>query len=231
MFILPDKNSVRKVLSVLLFSLFTCVATANDKTPAVIFQQAINDDLTGYHSDARQKYDVLKGTEISKDIAVPSAVNLAALGRYGEAQRAFNLLQQDGNRREQDYAHLWDLWLTARTYQGGGGKAALQRKLTDKVANYKWSSAYESAIADIYAGKSSAKEIFQLIDGITFNRVEEKADAVTQTVFFMGGYYQYVINQPQQAMELYQRYVSHLNNDSLERSLIQKELLFLSTPK
>ncbi|WP_058911655.1 hypothetical protein [Entomohabitans teleogrylli] len=236
MFRNTNNHSVKTTLSALLFLLFSCGAMATgdnslpqrpqlfpstDKAPTVIFQQAVNDDLAGYHREARQKYDLLNSTVMASAAALPSAVNLAALGRYGDARQAFSVLQQHGNGRERDYARLWDLWLTARTWQGGA--AALQKTLTDKTANYKWFSAYESAIADIYAGKGSAKEMFRLIDGITFGQAEEKADAVTQAVFFVGGYYQYVINQPQKARELYEHYAMRLNNHSLERSLILTE--------
>jgi hypothetical protein len=229
-------NSMKKLLSVLFFFLFSNSALATAKnivldppqtiplvkpTPMVLFQQAINDDLAGHHREARQKYDALNGGMLAGMILLPSAVNLAALERYDEARRAFTLLRQNGNGRERDYGLLWDLWLTARTWQGGS--TALQKTLTDKAANYKWFSAYESAIADIYTGQGNEKTVFQLIDGIAFSQAEEKADAVTQAVFFVGGYYQYVINQPQKAQQLYRDYASHLNNRSLERNLVLKE--------
>lgn len=192
-----------------------------EKTPMATFQQAVNDDLAGHHREARQKYDALNNGMLAGIILLPSAVNLAALERYDEARQAFTLLRQNGNGRERDYGLLWDLWLTARTWQGG--TTALQKTLTDKAAHYKWFSAYESAIADIYSGKGNEKSVFQLIDSIAFSEAEEKADAVTQTVFFVGGYYQYVIKQPQKAQKLYRDYASHLNKSSLERNLILKE--------
>jgi len=196
-----------------------------EKTPMVAFQQAINDDLAGHHREARQKYDALNNGMLAGIILLPSAVNLVALERYDEARRAFILLRQNGNGRERDYGLLWDLWLTARTWQGDS--TALQKTLTDKAANYRWFSAYESAIADIYTGKGNEKSVFQLIDIIAFSHAEEKADAITQAVFFVGGYYQYVINKPQKAQELYRDYASHLNKSSLERSLVLKEQMSL----
>ncbi|HHT7392498.1 hypothetical protein [Klebsiella oxytoca] len=48
--------------------------------------------------------------------------------------------------------------------------------------------------------------MFQLIDSIAFSHAEKKVDAVTQAVFFIGGYYQYVLNKPQKAQELYRDY-------------------------
>jgi hypothetical protein len=229
-------HSAKKMLSLLLLFLFsnTIFAAAEnislnsshplpsaENTPSVTFQQAVNDDLAGRHREARQKYDALNSDMLAGVALLPSAVNLAALERYDEARRAFTLLRQNGNGRERDYGLLWDLWLTARTWQGGS--TALQKTLTDKAANYKWFSAYESAIADIYTGQGNEKTVFQLIDGIAFSQAEEKADAVTQAVFFVGGYYQYVINQPQKAQQLYRDYASHLNNRSLERNLVLKE--------
>lgn len=228
--------SVKKKLSLLLLFFFSNTISASaengslnpshalisgEKTPMATFQQAVNDDLAGRHSEARQKYDALNNGMLAGIVLLPSAVNLAALDRYDEAQRAFTLLRQNGNGRERDYGLLWDLWLTARTWQGGA--TALQKTLTDKAANYKWFSAYESAIADIYSGKGDEKSVFQLIDSIAFSQAEEKADAVTQAVFFVGGYYQYVINQPQKAQKLYRDYASQLNKSSLERNLVLKE--------
>lgn len=229
-------HSAKKMLSILFLFLFSNGIFASvenislnsshspssvENTPMVTFQQAINDDLAGHHREARQKYDALNGGMLAGMIVLPSAVNLAALERYDEARRAFTVLRQNGNGRERDYGLLWDLWLTARTWQGGS--TALQKALTDKAANYKWFSAYESAIADIYTGKGNEKTVFQLIDSIAFSHAEEKADAVTQAVFFVGGYYQYVINQPQKAQKLYRDYASHLNKSSLERNLVLKE--------
>lgn len=242
MFRPTDNHS--KVLGILFFFLFSSGAIANaehnlpdlpqslsfsGKAPIVTFQQAVKDDLAGYHSEARQKYDELANSALMGAIAVPSAVNLVALGRYDDAHKAFSLLKQNGNGRERDYALLWDLWLTARTWQGG--RAALEKALTDKTTNYKWFSTYELAIASIYAGKGSAKDIFPLIDGIAFDQAEEKADVVTQAVFFVGGYYRYVMNQPQKAQELYDNYASRLNINSLERNLIIREQQSLRAPK
>lgn len=96
------------------------------------------------------------------------------------------------------------------------------KKFTDKAANYKWFSAYESAITDIYTGKGNEKSLFQLIDSIAFSHAGEKADAVTQAVFFVGGYYQYVINEPRKALRLYRSYLSHINERSLERNFVLK---------
>ncbi|MEN0617385.1 hypothetical protein ABK730_24065 [Klebsiella indica] len=233
---LIDIFSVKKSLTILLLficakSVFAIAESISIKpsqailsareTSEATFQKAINDHLSGRHSDARKKYDALNGGMLASVIVLPSAVNLAALERYDEARSAFTLLRQNGNGRERDYGLLWDLWLTARTWQGG--TTALQKTLADKVANYKWFSAYESAIADIYTGKGDEKSVFQLIDSIAFSHAEEKADAVTQAVFFVGGYYQYVIHQPQNAQKLYHDYASHLNKNSLERILVLKE--------
>ena len=122
--------SVKKILSLLLLFFFsnTIFASAEngslnpshalisgEKTPMATFQQAVNDDLAGRHSEARQKYDALNNGMLAGIVLLPSAVNLAALDRYDEAQRAFTLLRQNGNGRERDYGLLWDLWLTART--------------------------------------------------------------------------------------------------------------------
>ncbi|HHT7392497.1 TPA: hypothetical protein ACT192_001422 [Klebsiella oxytoca] len=64
-----------------------------EKTPMATFQQAINDDLTGHHHEARQKYDVLNNGMLAGMILLPSAVNQAALECYDEVRRAFTLLR------------------------------------------------------------------------------------------------------------------------------------------
>lgn len=66
--------SVKKILSLLLLFFFSNTISASaengslnpshalisgEKTPMATFQQAVNDDLAGRHSEARQKYDAL----------------------------------------------------------------------------------------------------------------------------------------------------------------------------
>lgn len=58
-------------------------------------EQALVEDALGRPGAARTLYDKLKSTGQRGAMAVPSATNLVALGRFGEARKAFAALQKD----------------------------------------------------------------------------------------------------------------------------------------
>ena len=76
---------------------------------------ALVDDALGRPQQARRHYDRLGRSVWSDLVALPSAANLAALGRYRDADRAFAQIASKGaNADEKAYAQLWRLWLVTR---------------------------------------------------------------------------------------------------------------------
>jgi len=183
-----------------------------------VFKQAVADDLAGKPQSARKGYDVLQGTEYDAQIATPSAVNLAVLGQFDAAKKAFHKIAAGPATQEAQYASLWQLWLTARTWTGS--PAALQKQLAKAAANYRFTFPRYQAIANLYAGKGSPEAIFSAVKAMPDTRLLAKGDAYTEATFFTGGYLQYATQNNNAALQLYEREQVHLNNTSLEKPLI-----------
>jgi hypothetical protein len=191
-----------------------------------LFQQAVADDLVGKNNDARKAYDALKGTDLSAQIAVPSAVNRIALGQFDEAKQAFDTLSTSQNDRERDYAHLWQLWLAARMNPN-----TLKKKLDLLTSVMNASSPYQQALIRLYAGTGSADEVFATLAVMPGTDELQRRDALTVATFFIGGYLQYVARDNKAALELYKREHNHLNNTSLETPLVNKAAATLQAMK
>lgn len=185
-----------------------------------LFQQAINDDLAGRNASARKVYDTLAGTEMATQIAVPLAINLVALGQFDAADEAFGVIATSDNARERDYAHLWQLWLTARTYVGK--PTALKKELAILASGMNVSSAGQQALVRLYEGKGSTDAVYAAIAAMPGTDELQRRDALTEATFFIGGYQQYVARDNKAALELYEREQNQLNSTSLERPLINK---------
>lgn len=194
-----------------------------------LFQQAIADDLAGQNSEARKTYDALKGSDMSAQIAVPSAVNSVALGQFEAAKPAFDALATSPNTRERDYAHLWQLWLTARTYSGN--PAPLKKELARQASGMNTRSPSQQALVRLYAGTGSTDAVFAAIAAMPGTDELQRRDALTEATFFIGGYLQYVARNNKAALELYEREQSQLNNTSLENPLINKAAATLQAVK
>lgn len=149
-------------------------------------------------------------------------MNYVALDNFDAAKKAFSPLMFSSNVKEADYARLWDLWLTARTWTKG--KTALEKALSQKVSEYRWHTGYGQAIADLYAGKINTETLFNTIENTPDISTEIKLDAQTEAAFFAVGYFQYVKNDIPKAREVFQRSYSKLNDISLERPLINREV-------
>lgn len=190
----------------------------------ILLQRAISADLAGRPQQARVIYDNIKDREISDIAAVPSAINLVAMGRLSDAQNTFTDISINGRQRDKDYAQLWLLWLTAR--QWSDTPISLQKELQRRVQSYTWQYPWEQDIAKLYMGEGSPEALLTAIDN--WNTLDTiKKDAFTEGLFFAGGYLQYVKHAPQEAAALFNKNRTRLNKTSLEQPLIIQELLAL----
>lgn len=196
----------------------TAALPASPAGRMALFQQAIQDDLAARPIAARHAYDVLKNSDMAALVAVPSAINLAALGRFDTARQAFDALSASHDPRERDYAHLWQLWLTARTYTGKS--PALKKELARMATGMNVSSPSQQALVRLYAGKGSVEAAFAAIAAMPGTDELQRRDALTEATFFTGGYLQFVAHDKKNALQLYEREKNHLNSTSLERPLI-----------
>lgn len=183
-----------------------------------LFQRAVADDLAGRHASARSAYDALKDSEMATQIAIPSAINLVALGQFSAARQAFDAVTASGNAHEQDYAHLWQLWLTARTYNGQPQE--LKKELARMASAMNVSSPNLRELVRLYAGQSSVEATFAVVATLPASDELQRRDALTEVIFFSGSYLQFVAHNEPAAQELYKRTKNQLNSTSLERPLI-----------
>ncbi|MBO3278129.1 hypothetical protein [Pseudomonas schmalbachii] len=196
------------------------------KTLLAIYKQAVADDAAGRHEQARKWYDALQGTQLNTDSAVPSAVNLAVLGRFADARKAFDAIASSGgNPRDVGYAQLWQLWLTARD---GGEPAALERTLANASAKVEAANPQQQALADLYAGKGSVEAVYAAIDAMSVTDELFRRDARAEAAFFAGGYLQYVRQDKPSALRLYQRELPQ-SSVSVERPLLEQVIAALQT--
>lgn len=192
--------------------------------PTILLQQAMSEDHAGRPQQARAIYDSIKDSEKSGIEAVPSAINLAAIGRFADAQNAFTDISINGKPRDKDYAQLWLLWLTAR--QWSDTQISLQKELQRRVQSYTWQYPWEQDIARLYMGEGSPEALLAAINN--WNTLDTiKKDAFTEGLFFAGGYLQYVKHVPEKAAELFNKNKTRLNKTSLEQPLIVQESLAL----
>lgn len=197
----------------------TPLATPTTQAERVaLFQQAIADDLATRPELARQAYDALKGSDMATQIAVPSAINLVALGQFSAARQAFNAVAASHNVYERDYAQLWQLWLTARTYSGK--TQALKKELARMASGMNVRSPSQQALVRLYAGQDSAEAVFAAIAALPGSDELQRRDALTEATFFTGGYLLFVAHNHSAALQLYRREQNQLNSTSLERPLI-----------
>jgi len=207
----------------------TVNAPKTHEARVALFQQAVADDLAGRNSSARKAWDALMDTDMTAQIAVPSAINLVALGKFDAANKAFDALTASKDARERDYAHLWQLWLTART--SAGKSAAVKKELAILASGMNVSSPGQQALIRLYAGKGSTDAVFAAIAAMPGTDEIQRRDALTEATFFTGGYLQFVTHDNKAALVLYQREQNQLNSTSLERPLIQKAAATLQATK
>lgn len=201
------------------------VSQSDRKEPSVIFEQALLDDAQGLHVQAREGYDHLLTGTLAKAAAVPSAVNLVALGRFTQARIAFAQLNNCHDAYTAGYSQLWQLWLLARTQKGKS--AALRGKIARAATEVKPATPQQRALAELYAGNGSVDAVFAAIDGMDFLNPLQRRDARTEAAFFAGGYLQYVRLDAPSALRLYRQELSQ-PSVSIERPLIEKALAKLS---
>jgi tetratricopeptide (TPR) repeat protein len=200
------------------------VPPSDRKAPPVIFEQALLDDAQGRHAQARQGYDHLQDGPLAKAVAVPSAVNLVAVGQFRQARQAFKQLGSGQDPYVAGYAQLWQLWLMART--GKGGSAIQQVKLAEAASRLHAASPQQQAIGRLYAGEGSVEAVFAAIDSMNLADPLQRRDARSEAAFFAGGYLQYVRRDYPAALRLYRQELSQ-PGASIERPLLEKALAAL----
>ncbi|MCP8467017.1 hypothetical protein NK553_23965 [Pseudomonas sp. ZM23] len=186
-------------------------------------EQAFIEDAGGRHVRARQFYDALKGSDQAAVIALPSAVNLAALGRFDQAGKAFAELQKTSpNPRLQAYAGFWNMWLTARQASDAGLKPATAKARVEKLARgIKPATEQQRAMLALYQGKSDISTVFAEIDALQAPDAV-KRDLRTEAGLFAGAYLDYVRQDHQGALRAYERALQQSRPSAMERpQLIQ----------
>lgn len=201
-------------------------ADQDRQNPAFLYESAIVNDAAGRHTQARQLYDELVNTSEQSQASVPSAANLALLGRYTDSAHAFDALaKSSGDAHLAAYAELWQLWLTARTHQGD--LAGLRQQLAKDAAKVTPADAQQSALVNLYAGKDSTDEVFSAIDAMAADDALQHSDLRTEAAFFAGGYLQYARGDKAAALRLYQHEFSQASTASIERPLIRQAVAAL----
>lgn len=200
------------------------VAKSDLETPSVIFEQALLDDAQGRHEPARKNYDHLQAGPLANAAAVPSAVNLVAVGQFKQAGKAFEQLSASQDSYVAGYAQLWQLWLAARARPGSS--AVHRAKLAEAASRIRAASPQQEAIGQLYAGEGSVGEVFAAIDRMSFSDPLQRRNARSEAAFFAGGYLQYVRRDYPAAMRLYQQELSQ-PGASIERPLLAKALASL----
>jgi hypothetical protein len=196
----------------------TLATPASQADRVALFQQAIADDLAGRPTVARPAYDALENTDMAAQVAIPSAINLVTLGKFDAARQAFNTVAASSNVYERNYAQLWQLWLTARTYNGP--PQALKKELARMASGMNLRSPSQQALVRLYAGQESVDAVFAAIAALPGNDDLQRRDALTEATFFTGGYLQFVAHNNKAALQLYKREQNQLNSTSLESPLI-----------
>lgn len=207
----------------------TVDAPKTHEARVALFQQAVADDLAGRNSSARKAWDALKDTDMTALAAVPSAINLVALGKFDAANKAFDALTASHDARESDYAQLWQLWLTART--SAVKPAAVKKELAILASGMNVSSPNQQALIRLYAGKGSIDAVFAAIAVMPGTDELQRRDALTEATFFIGGYLQYVVRDNKAALQFYEREQNQLNSTSLENPLINNAAATLQAAK
>ncbi|MDN6860105.1 hypothetical protein QO207_26245 [Pseudomonas sp. CAN2814] len=186
-------------------------------------EQGFIEDAGGRHMRARQFYDALKGSDQAAVIALPSAVNLAALGRFEQAGKAFAQLQKSSpNPQLQAYAGFWNLWLSARQASDAGVKPDVVKARVAKLArSIKPVDEHQRAMLALFQGKSDSSAVFAQIDGLQAPDAV-KRDLRTEAGLFAGGYLDYVRQDHAGALRLYERALQQSRPTAMERpQLIQ----------
>lgn len=187
----------------------------------VTLEQALVDDASGHPLEARKRFDFLRGTTMERAAAMPSAVNLAVLGRFDEARKAFIALTGSPNPSEAGYAQLWGLWLDARTWRGD--LAALRKKLERDTVGLRAGNAQQQALLNLYAGQGSVEAVFAAIELSTPENSRCRRGARAEAALFAGGYLQHVLGNASSAQRLYRRELPQAGG-AIERPLIQQSL-------
>ena len=163
---------------------------------------ALVDDALGRPQQARRHYDRLGRSVWSDLVALPSAANLAALGRYRDADRAFAQIASKGaNADEKAYAQLWRLWLVTR--DNASSRRARDTAFKRLLAAVRPDDAAQHALVELYRGKADSASVFAAIDRMPLTLPQRRA-LIAEATLFAGGYLQGMRNDAAAARWLYQ---------------------------
>lgn len=192
--------------------------------PRVSYSQALADDASGRHEQARKLFDALSSTEMKTDSAVPSAVNLVLLKRYADARKAFDAIANSANPREAAYAQVWQLWLSARTWEGKASD--LRKQLKTQARGLQGKDAVHQALIDLYAGKGNVDAVFAAVEATPVANQAIHDDLFAEAGFFTGSWKQYVEGSASAAQELYEQALPR-SSASLEHPLLKQSIATL----
>lgn len=232
-------NRVKKTVGIMLigtfiiFGNYSVASTQSLNTPVkisapdnkAIFSQALADYFANRNNEAKIGYDRLKNTDYAAFSAVPIAMNLVALGQYSQAKKAFAELKRSENQRDKEYAQLWELWLTAKQWKGSDKD--LKKELNRLVNAQIWHLPFEKSIAGLYAGRETVESVFDAVSAFNADAAQHQ-DALTEAIFFAGGYLQNVKHDNAAARQLFNDNLNKLNSVSLERPFIDRECAALN---
>lgn len=229
------------------------VALAPDDLP-VQLSLAVSLDRAGAHQQAREKFDrlfekleawhanrmaALKASEkpdanasdtnnIFVGLALPqrSAINHVFLNNYAKASAQFNRdyetnIRSFGANDASNYDACWLIWLTAKGRAADGMRAdvAIERLTGTLVVG----SPYHQEMLKLWRGKGGWQGILAAINGMNISDAE-KENYLTEAHFFAAGYYRYLKNDNQTALELLDAENARPFNGCVERLFISREI-------
>jgi tetratricopeptide (TPR) repeat protein len=161
-------------------------------------------------------------------LALPqnSAINHVFLGNYARALAQFtsdyeaNIRDSKGND-DSDYDACWLLWLTAknRALEGMKADVAVERLAGTLFA----ASPPRKEMLKLWSGKGHWQAILVAINGMEASGAE-KENHLAEARFFAAGYYRYVKNDAETALELLDAEQTHPFNGCIERLFIREEI-------
>jgi tetratricopeptide (TPR) repeat protein len=222
--------------------------------PGVQMHAAIILDMSGDHQAARAKYDKLlddvhawhaeraailkKGDKpaatpadiamLAVGLAAPqnSALNYVFINNYARAAAQFTRdyetnLRTFGANDDSDYDACWLLWLAAKSRAADGMRADVA--IETLAGTLVVASPYHQEMLKLWRGKGTWQAILAAIEGMDIPDVK-KETCRTGAHFFAAGYFRYMKNDNQTALELLEAENARSFNGCVERLFVRREI-------
>lgn len=163
---------------------------------------------------------------VSYALTKNAALNNVFRGRPEQALAQFTSIQESrsqtvGADKFADYAALWRVWLTAKIRADDGARAVTAIEvLADSL---KVSTPYHEQMLRLWNGKGHWQKILEAIDKMDAGEAE-KETCLAEARFFIAGYYRYVKQDEETALELLNAENERPFNGCIERIFIREEL-------